>query len=222
MSGDGVAPIRPARYRYGVVLLLTLVLLVFQIVAPGAAWARALALALEAAALLFVVGTSRDRSSVRRARAWVVGAAALALVVAVGADALPDAVTFAFGGLLAASVAVALVVGGVRLAREQGVTLEAVAAGLAIYLLIGLLFAWLIRLVADIGTTSYFAGHQGAGGGATVYFSFATLTTTGFGDYVAATSVGHAIAVVEMLLGQLYLVTVIGVLVAAVAGARRA
>jgi hypothetical protein len=222
MSADGVAPIRPAQYRYGAVLLLTLVLLVFQIVAPAAAWARALALALEAAALLVVVATSRDRSSVRRARASLVGAAALALVVAVGAGVLPDELTFAFGGLLAASVAVALVVGAVRLARDRGVTLEAVFAGLAIYLLIGLLFAWLIRLVADLGATSYFAGHQAAGGGATVYFSFATLTTTGFGDYVAATSTGHAIAVVEMLLGQLYLVTVIGVLVGAVAGARRA
>ena len=46
-----------------------------------------------------------------------------------------------------------------------------------------------------------------------VYFSFTTLTTTGYGDYTPATSAGHALAVVEMLVGQLYLVTVIGVLV---------
>jgi hypothetical protein len=54
-----------------------------------------------------------------------------------------------------------------------------------------------------------------------VYFSFTVLTTTGFGDFTAATSVGHALAVVEMLLGQLYLVTVIGILVGNLARQRR-
>jgi hypothetical protein len=39
------------------------------------------------------------------------------------------------------------------------------------------------------------------------------LTTTGFGDFSAATPVGHALALIEMLTGQLYLVTVIGVLI---------
>ena len=45
-----------------------------------------------------------------------------------------------------------------------------------------------------------------------VYYSFTVLTTTGFGDYTAAKPVGHALAALEMLTGQLYLVTVIGVL----------
>ena len=44
-----------------------------------------------------------------------------------------------------------------------------------------------------------------------MYYSFTVLTTTGFGDLTAAEPVGHALAVVEMLGGQLYLVTVIGV-----------
>jgi hypothetical protein len=54
-----------------------------------------------------------------------------------------------------------------------------------------------------------------------VYYSFTVLTTTGFGDYTTATPVGHALAVFEMLTGQLYLVTVIGVLVGNFAGRRR-
>jgi hypothetical protein len=39
------------------------------------------------------------------------------------------------------------------------------------------------------------------------------LTTTGFGDLTAASPLGHALAVLEMLVGQLYLVTVIGILI---------
>ena len=54
-----------------------------------------------------------------------------------------------------------------------------------------------------------------------MYFSFTTLTTTGYGDFAPATSVGKAISVVEMLLGQLYLVTVIGLLIGNFIGRRQ-
>ena len=46
-----------------------------------------------------------------------------------------------------------------------------------------------------------------------IYFSFTTLTTTGYGDLTPALSVGRALSVLEMLIGQIYLVTVIGLLV---------
>jgi hypothetical protein len=54
-----------------------------------------------------------------------------------------------------------------------------------------------------------------------VYFSFTVLTTTGFGDFTAAQPVGRGLAVVEMLGGQLYLVTVIGILVGGLVTRRR-
>ena len=41
-----------------------------------------------------------------------------------------------------------------------------------------------------------------------------TLATLGYGDYTPAGNLGHALAVVEALLGQLYLVTVVALLVA--------
>ena len=48
-----------------------------------------------------------------------------------------------------------------------------------------------------------------------MYYSFTVLTTTGFGDLTAAHGRGRALAVVEMLVGQLYLVTVISILIGA-------
>ncbi len=39
------------------------------------------------------------------------------------------------------------------------------------------------------------------------------MTTTGYGDFTPATAFGRAIAVVAMLVGQIYLVTVIAMLV---------
>ena len=46
-----------------------------------------------------------------------------------------------------------------------------------------------------------------------VYFSFSTLTTAGFGDFTARTNVGHTLTVFEALVGQIYLVTVVSLIV---------
>jgi Ion channel len=130
------------------------------------------------------------------------------------------AVAFAVAGLLAVAITGALVYGVARLVTERGVTLRAVLGALTIYLYMGLRFAWAVAFVSAVDSTPYFA-QPDVGHGDRVYFSFTVMTTTGFGDYTAATSVGHALAVLEMLLGQLYLVTVIGVLVGGLVGRRR-
>ena len=112
-----------------------------------------------------------------------------------------------------------VIVGGLlRLLREHGVTVQAVAGALAICLCLGLLFAWIIGFITHLDSTLYFAQHTDGTEGDRLYFSFTVLTTTGFGDFSAATSVGHAVAVIEMLTGQLYLVTAIGLLIGNLAG----
>ncbi len=120
--------------------------------------------------------------------------------------------------LVTAAIPVAIVGGLLRLLRERGVTLQAVAGALAIYLSVGLVFAWIIGFIAQVDSTPYFAQHTSGTEGDRVYFSFTVLTTTGFGDFSAAAPVGHALAVIEMLTGQLYLVTVIGLLIGNFAG----
>jgi voltage-gated potassium channel Kch len=54
-----------------------------------------------------------------------------------------------------------------------------------------------------------------------LYFSLSTLTTTGYGDFSAATDLGRAVAVTEALIGQMYLVTVLAVIVSNVGRERR-
>jgi hypothetical protein len=199
---------RPAEFRYGAVFVLTLIVVVFLIVAPATDWSHAVAFALESMALVVVVATSRARADVPRVRTAAGALAAAIWVLAVASGVPPTWLVLAAGGVVSIAIPLALVGGLVRLVRTHGVTLQAVAGSLAIYLLIGLAFAWVIALVDRVDPGSY----NGAGG-AWVYFSFTVLTTTGFGDITAATPLGRATAVVEMLAGQLYLVTVIGVLV---------
>jgi hypothetical protein len=206
-------------YRYGVVLLLAIAALVFVIVAPSTTWARAGALVIESAALVVAVATARAPLAVRRHRAVVGGVLAVLLGVAV--SVMPRDLDLLLSGLIAGAIPVVIVGGLLRLVRERGVTLQVVAGALAIYLMIGLLFAWAIGFIAQLGSTPYFA--QGTNGTESdhAYYSFTVLTTTGFGDFSAATHLGRALAVVEMLVGQIYLVTVIGVLVGNFAGRQR-
>jgi len=212
---------RPAQYRYGIVFLLTLALVVFVIAAPAANWSRAVAIGIEGVALVFAIATAREREQVRRHRAVGVSVLMIILIALVATGALPDELTDAANVLITAAIPVVIVGGLLRLLRERGVTVQAVAGALAIYLTVGLVFAWIIGFITHVDSTLYFAQHTDGTEGDRVYFSFTVLTTTGFGDFSAATPVGHALTVIEELTGQLYLVTVIGLLIGNFVGRRK-
>ena len=205
------APADPASYRYGAVFLLTLVLLVFVILAPAADWSRAVAIGLESTALAIALATSRAR--VRRTRATVIAVAGGVAVACVLAGLVPTWAAQTLSGVLALAIPLSLVRGLGRLVSTAGATLQAVAGALAIYLLIGLMFAWLIGFVAHVDGAAYFMSGTDGTESERVYYSLVVMTTTGFGEFTAAQPLGRALAVVEMLVGQLYLVTVIGVLI---------
>ena len=213
VQGRGSVSDRPAQFRYGVVFLLVLALAVFVIAAPSANWSRAVAAAIEGAALVVAVATARERRDVRYRNAVIVGVAMIVLIMLVATGAVPRGFVEAANVVVTAAIPVVIVRGVLRLVRRRGVTVEAVAGGLAIYLSVGLVFAWIIGFITHVSSTPYFAQHTDGTVGDRVYFSFTVLTTTGFGDFSAATPAGHAIAVIEMLTGQLYLVTIIGVLI---------
>jgi hypothetical protein len=203
----------PAGHRYAAVLLLAVATVVFLVVAPDRAGSRAVALLLSGSMLLAVVVTSRSRIGLRRraAGALAVGTALLALLVAV--DAVPGWVGSLVAGLLLVVTLGQLVLGLVRLLRERGVTPQAVAGALAVYLLLGVVFGLAIGVAARLHDGPWFA--QGTDGTTSdqLYFSFTALTTTGFGDLSAGTRGGRALTVLEMLTGQIYLVTVIALMV---------
>ncbi|HEX5308742.1 MAG TPA: ion channel [Solirubrobacteraceae bacterium] len=212
---------REAGYRFGLVFLLTFTLAVFVIVAPTVSWSRAVGLGLQWLALLTVIATSRTRMNVRRPEAVLVVALMSFTVVGAASGTLSRPLLFAVSGLLSALTPVALIGGLLRLVRERGVTLQAVAGALTLYLLVGLVFAWTIGFVDEVESVPYFVQAAKPSTSQIAYFSFTAMTTTGFGDLTAATKVGRALTVVEMLIGQLYLVTVIGVLVGNFAGRGR-
>src|SRR5438876_8314379 len=105
----------------------------------------------------------------------------------------------------------AIMVGVLRSLRAtQTVSLEAVFGVLCVYVLLGMLYAFVYGSIDHLGGEgSFFAGGEPATVSNCLYFSFTTLSTVGYGDFTARTHLGHTLSISEALLGQIYLVTIV-------------
>jgi hypothetical protein len=107
-----------------------------------------------------------------------------------------------------------------RLVSERRVTRRTVTGALSVYLLVGLFFAFLYALIGVARAAGFFAQHGPYDPVSYLYFSYVTLTTVGYGDLTAGTDLGRMLAVLEALLGQLYLVTIVAVVVSHIGSER--
>lgn len=103
------------------------------------------------------------------------------------------------------------IAGTVRLLKHKQVTLNTLAAAISSYLQIALAFA-LIFLYIDANTVTHLLGEP-VSSEIFTYFSLVTITTVGYGDFSAVTDLGRAFSVLEAVLGQIYLVTLVAMLV---------
>ncbi len=101
-----------------------------------------------------------------------------------------------------------------HLIRRPVVDLRTVLGAVCIYLMLGMMFAFTYRAIALYQTTPAFFGDAGGGTNPDfLFFSFITLTTTGYGNLVPAANPGHSIAVLEAIVGQLFLFTALAKIV---------
>jgi len=82
-------------------------------------------------------------------------------------------------------------------------------------LFIGYYFAFLYYVAANLSKSAFFAQPGADSRLNYLYFSFVTLTTVGYGDISPAYGPGRMIAVTEAIIGQLYLVSVVTIVVSA-------
>jgi hypothetical protein len=160
-------------------------------------------------------------SRVARAKPLLAG---LALAVAV-AGVVANVVGAAVGGigegearLMNAFVVLlgppAVAVGVLRSLRiNREVRIDAVSGVLSLYMMLGMLFAFVYGSLDRFGGDPFFAGGEEATVARCLYFSFTTLTTVGYGDLTARTDLGHTLCIFEALIGQIYLVTVVSLIV---------
>ena len=100
-----------------------------------------------------------------------------------------------------------------RVLAHRRVTHETVLGALCTYVLVGLLFAFVYLAVSDLREASFFVQEGPHAQSEYLYFSFVTLTTLGFGDLSPGVGLPQALTVLEALLGQIFLVTMVARLV---------
>ncbi|HEY7152164.1 MAG TPA: potassium channel family protein [Solirubrobacterales bacterium] len=215
---------RQGGHHFGFVLVLILASLVFLLAAPEEDWARLTAIALQGLTLLAALRASRVSALVLRLAVAVVGIAIASSIAAyVGFGFLGATAARSISVLLVALAPLAIARGVVIDFRQEGeVSLHTMFGVLCIYLLIGYVFAFVFGVVDSLGSTPFFAQRAAANSHNLLYFSFTTITTTGYGDLTAGSDVGRSLAVAEALIGQIYLVTVVAAIVGGLGGRRPA
>ncbi len=106
----------------------------------------------------------------------------------------------------------------------QSVNANTILASLSVYLLLGLLWSLLYSLIEMFQPNSFVISAGGYtpkelmefGGAETIiplYYSFVTMTTLGYGDIIPISPLARMLAIIQAIIGQLYLVVLVAWLV---------
>jgi Ion channel len=197
---------------YGVVLILILITFGVMMTLPPEGWGGRVTAVAVAGLTAVVAFTSSDVRPGRVRLAIVVAAAAVA--AAIIAERIPSerllGVAFSAVSILLALAAVTIlrcVIAGAH------VDFRTILGAVSVYALLGLLFAFFFFAVGRWAGGEFFTGVAEPRSSDYLFFSYTTLTTTGYGNLTPAGTVGQSFAVFEMLAGQIFLVTLVAGLV---------
>ena len=146
----------------------------------------------------------------------VVAVVTLCLIILASAGAMsPDTTTGWLRGVAFLVVVILAVMTPVviarRLIQHRRVRSATVMGAIAGYLFIPITFFYAFLAVEQIAQQTFFEAAEPTT--SFMYFSLATLTTLGYGDLAATSTVGQLLAGSEAIIGQIYLVTCVALIV---------
>jgi hypothetical protein len=194
-------------HSYGSVLILILLTYVLS-VSMTQTWGRSLVLLVQIGTVWLALHVSGARRGVRTFAATLLAVASLVAAANLiwGAGDLTTPVVFMTSAVLYI-IAPLSILRAIVLERE--VDREIVLGAIDAYLLIGMFFAFAYQALGAVGSAPFFEGGVQGTVAESLFFSFTTLTTTGYGNLVPAANPGQTFAVMEMLIGQLFLITAV-------------
>jgi len=216
LLGDSAAD--QVRTAYGAALVCLMAAVVVSITFGASGSWSSLAGGLQGLALLATLQVSgAPRLALAQTVAVILTAGALAAELTSAGHPLVDQLIPAAWALVVLATIVAI---GRHLATFNQVDTQTLLGLLSVYVLLGLLFAWIFVLVGRLGFPFFANGVADLG--SCVYFSYVNLATIGFGDLTPQPGLPRALAVAEAILGQLYLVAVVSVAVSRLAASPKA
>ena len=160
-------------------------------------------------------------NATKRSRTALLGTLLLLIVVRFAAER--DDVPINFGPVLALYALIGLLAaaGSLRfVVRAPVVNSETIYAALSTYLLAGVFFGVLYSAIEYIWPGS-FSGPDEFTEASAVYYSFVTLATLGYGDFLPRTEFARGVATFEVIGGQLYLAVMVARLIGAFGTAKK-
>lgn len=100
-----------------------------------------------------------------------------------------------------------------RVVTTAEVGSRTILGAISVYAVLGILFTFLYGTVDRVQSGPFFEGVTHPQGSDFLFFSYTTLTTTGYGDLVPGGQPGRMITGLEMMAGQVFLVTLVAGLV---------
>ncbi len=198
------------RDAFGLVLVLVLVTYVLGSVLSNRGWSAVVLCLATSATSVVALTSAHSPARLVRAALWLSALTVLLAMVAAisGADVWLDLASLVQVSLLAG--AMLAVLGRVLTTAE--VNLRTILGAISFYTVLGIIFSFVYDGVARVQGTPFFESHA-THHGDFLFFSYTTLTTTGYGNLVPAGQPGKMIAGLEMMFGQIFLVTMVAGLV---------
>ena len=99
--------------------------------------------------------------------------------------------------------------------REYEITLDVIYGAIVVFLLMALMWAFIFDLMETLHPGSFQLTSSPSQGTRIhfIYYSFVTITTVGYGDILPVSLIARAFSIVEMVIGQVYLVVLVARLV---------
>jgi hypothetical protein len=196
---------------FGLVLLLVVTTYVLASVLSNRGWAAVLLSLSTGATSVVALTSSHARATMVR---WALAIAGLATVLAAisavsGAKLWLNVASCLEIGLLTVAMAAVLR----RVVTATSVSFRTILGAISVYIALGILFTWGYGVIDRIEGGGFFGAGVTTRGSDFLFFSYTTLTTTGYGDLVPAGQVGRMISGLEMMIGQVFLVTLVAGLV---------
>jgi hypothetical protein len=199
------------RDAFGLVLASVLGTYVLASLLANKGWGAVILCVATSATSLIALTSARARSRLLRTALYMSGATILlAAIGAAGGDRFwLNVATVVQVALL--TVAMGAVLQRVLTADQVGS--RTILGALSVYAVLGILFTFVYGFVERVQSGPFFEGHPHPAGGDFLFFSYTTLTTTGYGNLVPGGQPGRMISGLEMMIGQIFLVTLVAGLV---------
>ena len=97
--------------------------------------------------------------------------------------------------------------------KQAQVTLNVIYAAIVVYLSLAMMWGMIFILVELLQPGSITLGQTGEGSFHFFYYSFVTITTLGYGDITPTSEIARSLALLEAVIGQIYLVVLVARLV---------